>query len=73
MADITMCKGGDNPTCNQCYRKLATPNEYRQSYFIQPPMLADGSCDEFWQNKQSIQLEDFTLPPVNLPVIGRAK
>jgi len=23
--------------------------------------------------KSSIQLEDFTLPPVNLPVIGRAK
>jgi len=34
------------------------------------------SIDEFLKASEpppSIQLEDFTLPPVNLPVIGRAK
>jgi hypothetical protein len=47
MADITMCKGVDNPMCVNCYRKNATPNEYRQSYFIEPPMI-EGQCDEYW-------------------------
>ena len=46
--DITMCKGGDNAKCNSCHRKTAKPNEYRQSYFIKPPMLSDGTCSEYW-------------------------
>jgi hypothetical protein len=33
----------------------------------------DGTCDEYRQYNKPIQLEDFTLPPVNLPVIGREK
>lgn len=27
-----------------CYRKTATPNEWRQSYFAKPPMNDDGTC-----------------------------
>jgi hypothetical protein len=78
MADITMCHGAlltdDKATlCKDCYRFNAKPNEYRQAYFIQVPMLVDGSCDEFWQDKKAIQLEDFTLPPINLPSIGKVK
>jgi hypothetical protein len=53
MADITMCKGGENNKCNTCYRKQAVPNEYRQSYFIQSPMLNDGTCSEYWNHELS--------------------
>ena len=47
MPDITMCKGTNCPKKNECYRFLATPSEYRQSYFIDPPYEKD-KCDEFW-------------------------
>lgn len=47
MPDITMCKGTNCPKKNECYRFLATPSEYRQSYFIDPPYEKD-KCGEFW-------------------------
>lgn len=50
MSDITMCNGADCPKKNECYRFLATPSEYRQSYFITPP-IENGKCDEFWNAK----------------------
>lgn len=34
MADITMCLESQCPKKETCYRHKATPNEYRQSYFI---------------------------------------
>lgn len=46
MADITMCKGGDCPLKEQCYRYKATMSFY-QSYFVEPP-FKDGKCDMFW-------------------------
>ena len=58
MPDITMCLGGDNVKCNNCYRKLAKPSEY-QYYFMQIPMLADGTCDE------AIQINSEYLRNVN--------
>ena len=42
MADITMCEGKKCPTKHQCYRHTAFPNEYRQSYFVEPPYQMDG-------------------------------
>jgi len=74
MPDITMCKGLDHPKCNTCYRKVATPNEYRQSYFTDIPIQHPNSSNPIctWYRKAT-KLEEFTLPPVNLPVIGRAK
>lgn len=51
MADITMCKGTNNQLCATCYRKLATPNEYRQSYFLDIPIKKDGTCEEYWNVK----------------------
>jgi hypothetical protein len=51
MADITMCKGANDPKCETCYRKNAQPNEYRQYYFIQIPMQKNGECDEYWNKK----------------------
>ena len=48
MADITMCKGTTKEICVHCYRKNATPNEYRQSYFMDIPIKEDGTCPEYW-------------------------
>ena len=38
MPDISMCKGEDCTIKETCYRFKATPNEYRQSYFTNPPL-----------------------------------
>jgi hypothetical protein len=51
MADITMCVGTDCPHKESCYRFTATPNEYRQSYFMSPP-IKDGKCDMYWGENQ---------------------
>ena len=37
MPDITMCKGENCPMKENCYRYTAEPNEYHQSYFMEPP------------------------------------
>ena len=60
MPDITMCKGTDCPQKENCYRFTATPSEYWQSYFIDPP-IKDGKCDLYWgENAENIwnQLKD---------------
>jgi hypothetical protein len=51
MPDIAMCKGTDCPLKNECYRFLATPSEYRQSYFVIPP-IENGECQEFWNARE---------------------
>ena len=60
MADITMCKGTDCPHKQTCYRYTAKANEYRQAYFIEPP-IKDGKCEYYWgENAESVynQLKD---------------
>lgn len=60
MPDITMCSGEGCPFKESCYRFTAKPNEYRQSYFVEPP-IKDGKCDHYWgENAESIwnQLND---------------
>lgn len=51
MADITKCSGKDCPFKEVCYRYTATANEFRQSFFVEPP-IKNGECDEFWSNKK---------------------
>ena len=46
MADITMCRDSKCPQRNNCYRYLAIPNPYRQSYFVESPKKMDG-CPYF--------------------------
>ena len=48
MPDITMCEGNDCPLKERCYRFTATPNEYRQAYFVDPPYI-DDECTYFWE------------------------
>jgi hypothetical protein len=49
MPDITMCNGFHCPKKEKCYRYRATPNSYRQSYFIAAPVKGDGECEYFSQ------------------------
>jgi hypothetical protein len=48
MADITMCSGSGCPVKDKCYRHTAPVNEYRQAYFMNPPIKEDDSCKYFW-------------------------
>ena len=52
MPDITMC---DNTQCElkeKCFRFMAKPNEYRQSYYEDDVRNEDGSCDKFYPMNQ---------------------
>jgi hypothetical protein len=54
MSDITMCVGTNCPHKETCYRYTATPNEFRQSYFMETP-IKDGKCDMYWgKNGESV-------------------
>lgn len=49
-----MCDGEGCPYKENCYRFTATPNEFRQSYFLKTP-YKDGKCDHYWgENPESI-------------------
>ena len=50
MPDMTMCRGGECPIRETCYRYTAQPCDVRQSYFIEPP-YEDGIC-EYYLPKQ---------------------
>ena len=47
MPDITMCSGDRCPLKYTCYRFLAEPNQYRQSFFYSPPFEATSDNTEF--------------------------
>ena len=49
MADITMCSGEKCPLKQMCYRHTAKPNEFRQAYFMEPP-VSEGECEHFWRD-----------------------
>ena len=72
MADIAMCEGTDCPIKEQCERFTATPNEYRQSFFVTVPGKSkDGwfSCEMFWGESQDAifnQLNDIMNGKGNL-------
>ena len=43
-----MCNGDNCPLKETCYRYLATPNPYRQSFFETPPYNEqDKDCEYF--------------------------
>ena len=51
MADLTMCEGIECPWKTRCRRYTSTPNEFRQSYFVDIPgkMVEEVfTCDFFW-------------------------
>lgn len=57
MADITMCHGTGCPWKNRCYRFMAKPNEFRQSYYTEVPgkMIDEVFyCESFWAVKEDL-------------------
>jgi len=48
MPDIAKCPGGDCPQKETCFRFTAMPNEFMQSYFVDPPNKG-GECDYYWK------------------------
>lgn len=68
MPDISMCSGKDCPMKQNCYRFTAKASDY-QSFFMNPPIKEDGTCDYFWLNDGypdervfHIKLEDDAIP-----------
>ena len=51
MADITMCSGEKCQLKENCYRYTAKPNEFRQAYFMEPPVLGE-TCEYFWRTDE---------------------
>jgi hypothetical protein len=50
MPDISMCTGKECPKKQMCYRHTAKASDY-QSFFMNPPIKKDGTCDYFWDNE----------------------
>lgn len=50
MPDIAMCMGQGCPIKDSCFRHVATPNPYRQSY-MEPERKEDGSCEYYSHTK----------------------
>jgi len=48
MPDITMCDGKGCEIKENCLRYKATPSEFRQSYFCDPPNKG-LECDYYWE------------------------
>lgn len=57
MSDIAMCSGDGCPDRNGCYRHRATPSEFRQAWFAEPPRTEAG-CDYYWPNPAPEPSED---------------
>jgi len=52
MPDIAMCTGTNCPLRSNCYRHLATPSEFRQSWGGFSYNTVSKSCSHFWDYKQ---------------------
>ena len=71
MPDITMCRDNECSRFAKCYRAQATPNPYRQSYFLNSPRkgsecdyFQEGYCDQMTRWSFCHQLDSFrkTVP-----------
>jgi hypothetical protein len=53
MPDISMCAGGNCPKKQDCYRFIAKPSQYMQTYFVHPPYdVKEQTCEMFWDNSE---------------------
>lgn len=57
MPDITMCTG-NCPVKENCYRYMATPNPYGQSYSMLEPVCLPDGYSELIPYKKNIQKEE---------------
>lgn len=56
MPDITKCIDHQCPKNRECYRYIAIPNDFRQSYFVESPRVKEGEkkgeCNYYWPIKK---------------------
>lgn len=64
MPDITMCMDNQCKRNADCYRYMAVPSEYRQSYFRDSPRdsLVTPDCYYFMAIKEGDKLRDGGIP-----------
>jgi hypothetical protein len=65
MPDITMCSGVGCEQAEQCYRHRAIPNEFRQSFFMTPPVEESG-CAHFSQTVAGDRLREFKQEEIDV-------
>lgn len=53
MPDITMCSGNECSKHRTCYRYTASPNVYRQSYFLIAPVDSAGNCMHYTKDNRT--------------------
>jgi hypothetical protein len=61
MPDISMCCNRTCPKRGECYRYLAVPCEFRQSYMSMSPDPVTGECDYFsgvWEGSRVRTVEE---------------
>lgn len=56
MVDIAMCRRGDCPKKNTCFRYLAFPDEFQSYVIINKPIL-DDDCDLYWRCRNAKELK----------------
>ena len=49
MPDISMCTNEKCPSKEKCYRFMAVPSDWRQSYSEWKPKEGEDKCDGFWE------------------------
>lgn len=66
MPDITMCSGKGCEQAETCYRHRAVPNEFRQSFFVTPPVEESG-CAHYShvEPTDGYRLREFNQEAVN--------
>lgn len=54
MVDYCMCPGDVCESRTKCFRYMAEPDPFWQSYFMKCPEIKDGKCDHFmpWEGKR---------------------
>lgn len=55
MVDISMCNRVDCPKRLHCFRYIAEPDEYGQSYIVVEGNV-DNGCENYWQCKNGKEL-----------------
>lgn len=58
MPDITMCRNKDCPSSLTCYRFVARPSRFRQSYFADMKPGVSGKCGHY-SSSTSEDIADF--------------
>lgn len=65
MPDISMCADEDCPSKLKCYRFMARPDQYRQSYAAFQHDKT-GKCKMFWEIGKGDRLRDASKPAPKL-------